>query len=253
MSSANMANAQDLSGFRIIPGALSRDAQLALGAEVLALTRQAPFYIPRMPKSGAPLSVRMTNFGPLGWVTDKKGGYRYQPSHPETDAPWPAMPARVQELWAAYSGYAHPPEACLVNLYEGDARMGLHVDSDEDAWDAPVLSISLGDTAQFRIGGVLRSDPTRSLRLTSGDIVVLGGASRRAYHGVDRILPGTSRLLQELGLRGGGRINLTLRRVTPPEQASNAEAESKASEPVASDQDTARSGTSGACDKDSAK
>jgi alkylated DNA repair protein (DNA oxidative demethylase) len=124
------------------------------------------------------------------------------------------MPPRVVELWRELSGYAAPPEACLVNLYEGDARMGLHVDSDEDAWDAPVLSISLGDTAIFRIGGTLRSDPTRSVRLASGDVCLLSGASRRAYHGVDRILPGTSRLLPK-----GGRINLTLRRVTVPPQA----------------------------------
>ena len=102
------------------------------------------------------MSVRMTNFGPLGWVTDKEHGYRYQATHPETGRPWPAMPPKVLELWSALSGYGAPPEACLVNLYEGDARMGLHVDSDEDAWDAPVLSISLGDTAMFRIGGSLR-------------------------------------------------------------------------------------------------
>src|SRR5215207_8178150 len=121
------------------------------------------------------------------------------------------MPERVLALWDSLTGYGAPPEACLVNLYEGDARMGLHVDSDEEAWDAPVLSLSLGDTAIFRIGGSLRSDPTRSVRLASGDVCMLGGPSRRAYHGVDRILPGSSRLLPK-----GGRINLTLRRVTAP-------------------------------------
>jgi alkylated DNA repair protein (DNA oxidative demethylase) len=164
-----------------------------------------------MPKSGTPMSVRMTNFGPLGWVTDKAGGYRYQAFHPETGAPWPEMPDKVLALWDELTGYRAPPEACLVNLYEGDARMGLHVDADEEAWDAPVLSISLGDTAQFRVGGALRSDPTCSVRLASGDVVILGGAARRAYHGVDRVLPGTSSLLAK-----GGRINLTLRRVTVP-------------------------------------
>jgi alkylated DNA repair protein (DNA oxidative demethylase) len=122
------------------------------------------------------------------------------------------MPPRVTELWDELAGYPAPPEACLVNLYEGDARMGMHVDSDEEAWDAPVLSISLGDTAIFRIGGTLRSDPTRSVRLASGDVCLLSGPARRAYHGVDRILPGTSRLLPK-----GGRINLTLRRVTIPQ------------------------------------
>jgi alkylated DNA repair protein (DNA oxidative demethylase) len=176
--------------------------------------RAAPFYIPRMPKSGLPMRVRMTNFGALGWVTDKEQGYRYQDTHPETGKPWPDMPEQVLDLWTKLSGYDAPPEACLVNYYEGDARMGLHVDSDEDAWDAPVLSISLGDTALFRIGGSLRSDPTSSVRLASGDVCMLGGAARRAYHGVDRIMTGTSRLLPK-----GGRINLTVRRVTVPQPA----------------------------------
>jgi len=203
--------AADLDGFRLWPGLLGRAEQEALRDEVFARMRAAPLYIPRMPKTGQPMQVRMTNMGPLGWVTDKQQGYRYQSTHPETGRPWPDMPPKLLELWNECAGYAAPPEACLVNLYEGDARMGLHVDSDEEAWDAPVLSISLGDTAIFRIGGSLRSDPTRSVRLASGDVCLLGGAARRAYHGVDRILPGTSRLLPK-----GGRINLTLRRVTVP-------------------------------------
>ncbi|MGE0829040.1 MAG: alpha-ketoglutarate-dependent dioxygenase AlkB [Hyphomonadaceae bacterium] len=198
-------------GFRLLPGALSRAEQEALRDEIFALARRAPFYIPRMPKSGTPMRVRMTNFGPLGWVTDKEGGYRYQATHPETHAPWPDIPERALELWDNLAHYPAPPEACLVNLYEGEAKMGLHIDADEEAWDAPVLSISLGDTALFRIGGAMRTDPTRSVRLASGDVCLLAGPSRRAYHGVDRILPGTSRLLAK-----GGRINLTLRRVTQP-------------------------------------
>jgi alkylated DNA repair protein (DNA oxidative demethylase) len=206
-----MTAGADLEGFRLLPGLLSREEQEALRDAVFARLKEAPLYIPRMPKSGAPMSVRMTNFGPLGWVTDKEQGYRYQPTHPETGRPWPAMPERVLELWAELSGYPEPPEACLVNLYESEARMGLHVDADEDAWDAPVLSISLGDTAVFRIGGPVRSDPTRSVRLASGDVCLLGGPSRRAFHGVDRVLPGTSRLLPK-----GGRMNLTVRRVRAP-------------------------------------
>jgi alkylated DNA repair protein (DNA oxidative demethylase) len=201
----------DLDGFRLWPGLIGRAEQEALRDAVFARMRQAPLYIPRMPKSGAPMSVRMTNFGPLGWVTDKERGYRYQDTHPETGKSWPDIPERVLELWSELTAYPAPPEACLVNYYESDARMGLHVDSDEEAWDAPVLSLSLGDTAIFRIGGTLRSDPTRSVRLASGDVCLLGGAARRAYHGVDRVLPGTSRLLPK-----GGRINLTLRRVTVP-------------------------------------
>lgn len=209
-------SATALDGFRLHPAALDAGEQAALLGEVLALLKRAPLFIPRMPKSGAPMRVRMSNLGPLGWVTDKDGGYRYQSTHPETGQPWPDIPERLMALWAALSGYSAAPEACLVNLYEGDARMGLHVDADEAAWDAPVVSVSLGDTAVFRIGGAVRSDPTRSVRLASGDVCVLGGASRRAYHGVDRILNNTSRLLPQAGFRGGGRINLTLRRVTVP-------------------------------------
>lgn len=203
--------ASDLDGFRLWPGLLDRAAQERLRDAVFARLKAGPLYIPRMPKSGVPMRVRMTNFGALGWVTDKEQGYRYQAMHPDTGKPWPDIPEEILALWEKLSGYAAAPEACLVNLYEGDARMGLHVDSDEDAWDAPVLSISLGDTAIFRIGGALRSDPTRSVRLASGDVCMLGGPSRRAYHGVDRILSGTSRLLPK-----GGRINLTVRRVTVP-------------------------------------
>lgn len=211
-ASLNMTRpAAELDGFRLWPGLLDRAAQEALRDAVFARLKRGPLFIPRMPKSGLPMRVRMSNFGPLGWVTDKEQGYRYQATHPETGRPWPDMPEQVLALWERLTGYPAPPEACLVNLYEGDARMGLHVDSDEEAWDAPVLSISLGDTALFRIGGILRSDPTRSVRLASGDVCMLGGSSRRAYHGVDRIMPGTSRLLPK-----GGRINLTLRRVTVP-------------------------------------
>lgn len=206
--------ASDLDGFRLWPGLLDRTEQEALRDAVFQRFRAAPLYIPRMPKSGLPMRVRMTNFGSLGWVTDKEQGYRYQDTHPETGKPWPDMPEKVLELWTKYAAYDALPEACLVNYYEGDARMGLHVDSDEQAWDAPVLSISLGDTALFRIGGALRSDPTRSVRLASGDVCLLGGAARRAYHGVDRIMNGTSRLIPK-----GGRINLTVRRVTVPQPA----------------------------------
>jgi alkylated DNA repair protein (DNA oxidative demethylase) len=203
--------ATDLDGFRLWPGFLSRAEQEGLRDEVFARLKAGPLYTPRMPKSGQPMRARMSNFGALGWVTDKEEGYRYQAFHPDTRRPWPEMPAKVLELWDSLADYPAPPEACLVNFYEGEARMGLHVDADEAAWEAPVLSISLGDTAIFRIGGALRSDPTRSVRLASGDVCLLGGASRRAYHGVDRVLPGTSRLLPK-----GGRINLTLRRVSLP-------------------------------------
>jgi DNA oxidative demethylase len=195
-------------------GYLDRPAQEALLAEIRAVLRVAPAYTPRMPRSGKPMSVRMTNCGPLGWVTDETG-YRYQPTHPETGEPWPAMPKLVRKLWDELAGYPHPPESCLINIYGPDARMGLHQDRDEKDFAAPVVSLSLGDTCLFRVGGTRRGDLTRAFKLASGDAVVLGGEARLAYHGVDRIIPGSSTLLKE-----GGRINLTLRRVTPPSVSS---------------------------------
>jgi alkylated DNA repair protein (DNA oxidative demethylase) len=193
------------------PGRLSAEEQGALLAELRAVVRQAPFFQPRMPKTGKPFSVRMTNCGPLGWVSDERG-YRYQPLHPETNEPWPLMPAPLLALWEELAGYPHPPEACLINYYASGAKMGLHQDRDEQDFAAPVLSVSLGDGALFRIGGTTRGGKTTSLKLASGDVLIFGGEARLAYHGIDRVLSGSSTLLPE-----GGRINLTLRRVTKPD------------------------------------
>ena len=196
----------------LTPAYLDRAAQHELLAAVCAVIAAAPLYVPRMPRSGKPMTVRMTNCGPLGWVTDAERGYRYQALHPQTAAPWPPIPDILLDAWRRLGGYPCPPEACLINFYAADARLGLHQDKDEQDFAAPVVSLSLGDTCLFRVGGLKRSDPTCSLRLASGDAVVLGGEGRLAFHGVDRILPGTSTLLAE-----GGRINLTLRRVTRPQ------------------------------------
>ena len=197
-------------GFRLIPGYLDRGAQEQALAALREVMRVAPVYTPRMPKSGKPMSVRMTNCGSLGWVTDMRG-YRYEPSHPQTGTPWPPIPEILLDAWQELAHYPHPPEACLVNVYGPDARMGLHQDRDEEDFSAPVVSLSLGDSCLFRIGGAKRNDPTRSFKLASGDAMVLGGEARLAFHGVDRIIPGTSTLLPE-----GGRINVTMRRVTRP-------------------------------------
>jgi alkylated DNA repair protein (DNA oxidative demethylase) len=194
-------------GLELRPGYFERAAQEALLADVREAIRQAPLYTPTMPRTGQPFSVRMTNCGSLGWVSDAHG-YRYQPTHPTTGRPWPAIPDLALRAWRDLAGDASAPEACLINVYAPTARMGLHQDRDEQDFTAPVVSLSLGDTCLFRVGGTRRSDPTRSFRLTSGDAVVLGGEARLAFHGVDRIMPGTSTLLPE-----GGRINLTLRRV----------------------------------------
>jgi DNA oxidative demethylase len=195
---------------RLLPGFLDIDGQRALLTRIRAVVARAPLFSPVMPRSGSPYSVRMTNCGPQGWLSDRSG-YRYVPTHPVTGAPWPEIPEIVLDLWHQATGVAYPPEACLINYYSPEAKLGLHRDEDEDAREAPILSISLGDTALFRLGGPERKSPTRSVRLSSGDLVVLEGPSRNWFHGVDRILPGTSTLLPE-----GGRFNLTLRRVTMP-------------------------------------
>ncbi len=190
-------------------GWLDLQAQEALVHALRDVLRQAPLFTPCMPRTGTPFSVRMSNCGPLGWVSDVDG-YRYQPLHPVTGSPWPAMPPALLATWNALADFPHLPEACLVNWYEGKARMGLHQDRDEQEFAAPVLSVSLGDSCIFRYGGVKRTDPTASVKLQSGDVLLMGGAARLCFHGVDRVHPGTSDLLPS-----GGRINLTLRRVTP--------------------------------------
>ena len=197
-------------GIRHLPEYLDRIRQEALVEIVRAIVAEAPLYTPAMPKSGKEMSVRMTNCGSLGWVTDKEHGYRYQATHPATGKPWPAIPDMLLDIWRETAESDVGPEACLINYYDPTAKMGLHQDRDEREFSAPVLSISLGDDCLFRVGGVKRDDPTTSFRLSSGDVVVIGGEGRLAFHGVDRIYPGTSMLLKR-----EGRINLTLRRVNP--------------------------------------
>jgi alkylated DNA repair protein (DNA oxidative demethylase) len=195
-------------GCDLFPQLFDRAEQALLLDEIRAVMADAPLFKPQMPRTGKPFSVEMTNCGPLGWVSDKDGGYRYQATHPFTGRPWPPIPARLLALWAAVGDFPNPPQACLVNYYAGRAKLGLHRDEDERDFSAPILSVSLGDTGIFRIGGLKRRDPTMSVELRSGDVVVMGGESRLRYHGINRIHPGTSELLPE-----GGRINLTLRYV----------------------------------------
>jgi alkylated DNA repair protein (DNA oxidative demethylase) len=185
--------------------------QRALLDDVLTHIERAPFFDPTMPRTGQKFSVRMSNFGRLGWVSDAEKGYRYEPLHPLTAQPWPPIPDRLLRLWVETTHYGAPPEACLVNLYSARAKMGLHRDQDEAAVDAPVLSVSLGDSAYFRFGAGSAKTGTQRVKLNSGDVLMFGGPARLMYHGIDRILPGTSTIVA-----GGGRINLTLRRVTQP-------------------------------------
>ncbi len=204
-----MTDFAPLPGFRLLPGFLDAAKQRELMQQVQAVLDAAPVYHARMPKTGQPMSVAMSNAGALGWYTDKDGGYRYVAQHPATNQPWPAIPQIALEVWRHVVSDAPEPEACLINLYRDTAKMGLHQDRDEADFSVPVVSISLGDEAMFRLGGTSRKDATRSFKLSSGDVLVLGGAARLAFHGIDRVIPGTSRLVP-----GGGRINLTLRRVT---------------------------------------
>jgi alkylated DNA repair protein (DNA oxidative demethylase) len=200
---------QTAPGALLYPGYLPPERQQAVLAAVRAVIAEAPLFAPTMPRTGKPFSVRMTNCGALGWVSDA-GGYRYQDRHPETGRRWPPIPEAIASVWRELLLDAPAPEACLINHYASGAKMGLHQDRDERALDVAVLSISLGDEARFRIGQAARNGPTRAFPLRSGDVFTFGGESRLAFHGVDRVLAGTSTLLAE-----GGRFNLTLRRVNP--------------------------------------
>jgi len=192
-----------LAGAEVFPSFLDLEEQRAMVADLRAVVARAPLFAP-VTRFGKPMSVRMTSAGRLGWYSDRKG-YRYEPRHPQgTD--WPPIPRSVLAVWHALVGRTRDPDCCLINFYRDAARMGLHQDRDEADFSWPVLSISLGDEAVFRIGGTKRGGPTESLRLRSGDVLILSGAARLAFHGIDRILPGSSALLDQ-----GGRINLTLR------------------------------------------
>lgn len=193
------------------PGYLAPQSQHRLLDIIRESVAEAPLFTPRMPRTGKEMSVRMTNLGMLGWVTDKERGYRYQRMHPANGKPWPAIPQMLLDIWKELSGGDVEPEACLVNFYDGDAKMGMHQDRDEETFDAPVLSLSLGDDCLFRVGRAERGGKTTGFKLVSGDAMMLSGKARLAYHGVSRIYPGTSTLL-----KNGGRINLTMRRVTVP-------------------------------------
>jgi len=195
-----------MNGAVVHKGYLDRAAQEAMAADVAGISDAAPFYRPMTPW-GKPMRVEMTSAGDLGWFTDRRG-YRYVETHPDGQA-WPPVPAGILDVWSDLVSKERLPDCCLVNRYGADAKMGLHQDKDEADFSWPVLSISLGDTGVFRVGGLERSDPTESIALESGDVVILGGDARLAFHGIDRIKAGSSTLFSE-----GGRVNLTLRVVS---------------------------------------
>ncbi|MEM1430908.1 MAG: alpha-ketoglutarate-dependent dioxygenase AlkB [Pseudomonadota bacterium] len=190
-------------GVDVYPGLLGRAQQEEMVTAVRGIVAAAPLFHP-VTARGQQMSVRMTSAGRVGWVSDRRG-YRYEPRHPG-GAAWPPIPDSVMDVWRAVSGDATLPDCCLVNFYGVGARMGLHQDRDEADFAHPVVSISLGDEALFRIGNATRGGKTESLWLRSGDVLVMGGAARLLYHGIDRVKAGSSTLL-----RDGGRLNLTLR------------------------------------------
>jgi alkylated DNA repair protein (DNA oxidative demethylase) len=201
-------------GVSLHRGYLDRAAQENLAFEIAEVIARAPLYISTMPRTGAPMSVRMTNCGELGWLSDKEGGYRYVSRHPVTDEAWPAIPKALLLAWERLAVYPAAPEACLINAYDAEARMGAHQDRDERNFAAPVVSLSLGADCRFRVGGTNRGGKTMSLVLSSGDALVLGGPARLCFHGVDRLLPTEPTPLASSLPAGAARINLTLRRVT---------------------------------------
>lgn len=190
-------------GVDIHKGYLDPAQQKQLVDVVRAIAKAAPLFQPEIP-FGRKMSVQMTAAGQFGWFSDRSG-YRYIPHHPNGQ-PWPAIPAKILRIWEDITGMAQDPQCCLVNYYGTHAKMGMHQDKDEADFRWPVISISLGDDARFRIGNTTKGGPTEKIWLQSGDVAVLGGEARLAYHGIDKIREGSSSLLAQ-----GGRINLTLR------------------------------------------
>lgn len=201
-----MADWVNVGGVVVASGFLSPKAQAEMRDAIREIVRAAPLFQPTTAR-GKPMSVRMTAAGQFGWVSDRRG-YRYEALHPSGE-PWPEIPECVMNVWSAVSGVAREPECCLVNFYRDAAKMGLHQDRDETDFEMPVVSISLGDDALFRVGGTERGGKTQSIWLKSGDVAVMAGQARLAYHGIDRVRSGSSSLLHN-----GGRLNLTLRVVT---------------------------------------
>lgn len=206
LSGIVMKPSLSINGVDVYRGALSSSVQAALVAAARQVAKVAPFFHPET-KRGQQMSVRMTSAGAFGWISDRRG-YRYDPTHP-SGVPWPAIPDPMLAVWREFATVSKAPESCLINYYDANARMGLHQDRDEASFEWPVVSVSLGDDALFRVGTAEAPRPSQSLWLASGDVVVLRDHGRLAYHGVDRLRPGSSQLLPN-----GGRINLTLRVVT---------------------------------------
>ena len=192
-----------LNGVRVWKDFLSPDQQRAMVHDLREIAASAPFRRYETP-GGRKMSVRMSAAGQMGWMADR-AGYRYEPSQPD-GAGWPDIPKSVLDVWRTLADTERDPDSCLINFYGEGAKMGMHQDKDEGALSWPVLSISLGDDALFRVGGTARGGSTESIWLQSGDVALLSGDARLAYHGIDRIRFRSSNLLPD-----GGRLNVTLR------------------------------------------
>ncbi len=188
--------------------AFAKPFEANLIAALREIVEQAPFRHMQTP-GGHQMSVAMTNCGDVGWVTDRSG-YRYDGLDPQSGKSWPATPASFRELAAqaaARAGFdGFLPDACLINRYEPGARMSLHQDRDEQNFNCPIVSVSLGLPAIFLFGGLKRSDKPRRWRLEHGDVVVWGGPARLFFHGVAPLADG------EHPVMGRQRINLTFRK-----------------------------------------
>lgn len=194
-------------GAVLLRGCVGADEQ-ALLADLRIIIKAAPFRHLVTP-GGHTMSVAMTNCGRVGWVSDPSG-YRYDPVDPDSGQAWPAMPPSLRSLAAraaAAGGYDHfTPDACLINRYKPGAKLSLHQDKDELDLGAPIVSVSLGLPATFLFGGLTRNAAQKRYRLTHGDVVVWGGPSRLAYHGVAPLPDGAHPVM------GAQRINLTFRK-----------------------------------------
>lgn len=195
-----------INAFQIFPGLLEPQNQSEIVSDLREVVRQAPLRTPTTP-GGKAMSVQMSSSGDFGWLSDRLG-YRYSNQQPDGQS-WPEIPRSVRAVWDRVVAGSAQPECCLINYYGAGAKMGLHQDKDEQSFAYPVVSISLGDDGLFRMGGPSRKGPTKSIWLKSGDVVVMSGAARLAFHGIDKIRFGSSTLLRQ-----GGRLNVTLRVVS---------------------------------------
>lgn len=191
--------------FWLLRGHANPDVLMPIIKEVSTV---APFRHMTVP-GGKKMSVAMTNCGRYGWTASAEG-YAYKSIDPESHhaTSWPDMPSELlvlaQKVAGAVGWQTFQPDACLINRYEVGASMGLHQDRDEYDLSQPIVSISLGASCQFIVGGEKRTSPTTSVALHNGDVLVWGGQSRLIFHGVRPVSRAEGTL----------RYNLTLRKAT---------------------------------------